>query len=147
MASYNRVVLVGNLTRTPELRHTQETDLAVARTAIAVSRKYKEREEVMFIDLVMWGKQAEVLCQYATKGTPVLVEGKLSQNSWEQDGIKRTKHEIRVDSFQLLGSRRERTEDSGGNFSSSDAGFSSAPAGVGAGAASAPVPEDEDIPF
>lgn len=133
MASYNRVVLLGNIVRDPELRYTQG-DLPVARTALAVNRTYKGKEEVMFIDIVVFGKQAENLQAYVTKGSPLLVEGRLSQNSWEQDGVKRSKHEIIVENFQFIGSRRDRNDDqpmhNSGNFAPSSEGD-----------------DDDDIPF
>ena len=110
MAFFNKVVLLGNLVRDPELRFTQGNDLPVARTALAVNRKYRDREEVMFIDIVVFGKMAETLEAYTSKGSPLLVEGRLSQNVWEQEGQKRSKHEIIVTNFQLLGSRRDRDE-------------------------------------
>lgn len=136
MASYNRVVLMGNLVRNPELRYAPGSNLPVARTAIAVNRRYKDKEEVMFIDLVIFGKQAETLQSYATKGTPVLVEGRLSQNSWEQDGQKRSKHEIIVENFQLVGSRRDRGE---GGMSESVSGRFNSPGDM--------PDDDDDIPF
>ena len=113
MASYNKVVLMGNVARNPELRHSAGSNLPVARTAIAVNHKYKDKEEVMFIDIIAFGKQAETLETYVTKGTPLLVDGRLSQSKWEQDGVIRSKHEIIVEKFQLLGGRRERPEDGG----------------------------------
>lgn len=135
MASFNKVVLLGNLVRDPELRFTQGNDLPVARTSLAVNRKYRDKEEVMFIDIVVFGKMAETLEAYATKGSPLLVEGRLSQNTWEQEGQRRSKHEIIVENFQLMGSRRDRAEGgdmhNSGNFSSpSDS-----------------MDDDDDIPF
>jgi single-strand DNA-binding protein len=132
MASFNKSILVGNIVRNPELRYTPGSNLAVARTAIAVNRRYKDKEEVMFIDLVFFGKLAETVESYATKGTPLLIEGRLSQNTWEQDGQKRSKHEIIVENFQLLGGRRDKSEDT-----PEGAGFS----------APADHAEDDDIPF
>ena len=136
MASFNKVVLLGNLVRDPELRFTQGNDLPVARSALAVNRRYKDKEEVMFIDIVVFGKTAETLEAYATKGTPLLVEGRLSQNTWEQEGQKRSKHEIIVENFQLLGSRKDREQSSGGSMHNSG-NFSSPSDSV----------DDDDIPF
>lgn len=134
MASYNKVIIMGNVVRNPELRYTPGSNMPVARTALAVNRKYKDKEEVMFIDIVVFGKLAETLESYATKGTPLLVDGRLSQSTWEQDGQKRSKHEIIVENFQLLGGRRDRAEGQGSN----DAGFNAPSDSMG---------EDDDIPF
>jgi single-strand DNA-binding protein len=109
MANFNRVILLGNLVRDNEIRHVQGETLAVLRNAIAVNRKYKEKDETMFIDIVFFGKLAETLNSYTTKGSPLLVEGRLSQNTWEQDGMKRSKHEIIVENFQLLGRKGEQS--------------------------------------
>ncbi|MDR2883527.1 MAG: single-stranded DNA-binding protein [Deferribacteraceae bacterium] len=138
MASFNKVVLLGNVVRNPEIRYAPgSNNLPIARTALAVSRKYKDKEETMFIDIVVFGKLAEVLESYATQGTPLLVEGRLSQNKWEQDGVKRSKHEIIVDSFQLLGGRKDRAaDDNSMHNAGSDSSFS----------ASSDI-DDDDIPF
>lgn len=117
MASYNKIILLGNLVREPELRYTPGENLAVARTAIAVNRKYKGKEEVMFIDFVVFGKPAEILKEYATKGAPILIDGRLSQSSWEQDGQKRHRHEIIVERFQLVGGKRDDKSGAGGKSS------------------------------
>ncbi len=135
MASFNRVVLMGNLVRNPELRYAPGNNLPIVRTAIAVNRRYKDKEEVMFIDLVIFGKQAETMNSYATKGTQVLIEGRLSQNTWEQDGQKRSKHEIIVENFQLVGSRREKSDESG---MGGESGHFSSPSDM---------MDDDDIPF
>lgn len=116
MASFNRVVLMGNLARDPELRYAQGNNIAVVRTAIAVNRRYKDKEEVMFIDLVVFGKQAETLSTYAKKGTQVLVEGRLQQNTWEDpNGQKRSKHEVLVEGFQLIGGGKDADSRGGSN--------------------------------
>ncbi len=110
MASYNKVVLMGNVTRIPDVRNLPGSATTVATTGLAVSRKYKEKEEVMFIDIVAYGKQAETIGMYITKGSPLLVEGRLSFRQWEQEGQKRSKHEVIVESFQMLGGRKDRAE-------------------------------------
>ncbi len=139
MASYNKVIMMGNVVRNPELRHTPGSNLPVARTALAVNRKYKDKEEVMFIDIVVFGKQAETLEAYATKGTPLLVDGRLSQSSWEDpnSGQKRSKHEIIVENFQLLGGRRDRSDEGQNRGSDSGGGFNSPSDQM----------DDDDIPF
>ncbi len=108
MASYNKVILMGNITKTPELRSIPGSNTTVARTGLAVNRKYKEKEEVMFVDIVAFGRNAEVMGEYITKGSPLLIEGRLSMNSWEQpDGTKRVRHEVIVDTFQMIGSKKD----------------------------------------
>jgi len=109
MASYNRVILMGNLTRDPELRYTPG-GTAVANFSLAVNRRFKTddevREEVDFFDIIVWGKQAENCSEYLSKGRPVLVEGRLQQNRWEtSEGQKRSKVEVVANSVQFLGSK------------------------------------------
>ncbi len=109
MASYNRVILMGNLTRDPELRYTPG-GTAVANFGIAINRRFKTedevREEVDFFDIVVWGKQAENCSEYLSKGRPVLLEGRLQQNRWEtSEGQKRSKVEVVANTVQFLGSR------------------------------------------
>ncbi len=114
MASYNRVILMGNLTRDPELRYTPN-GTAVANFAIAVNRRFKTedevREEVDFFDIVVWGKQAENCSEYLSKGRPVLLEGRLQQNRWEtSEGQKRSKVEVVANTVQFLGSRSAESQ-------------------------------------
>ena len=109
MANYNKVILMGNLTRDPELRYTP-AGKAVANFSIAVNRKYKVdeqwKEETDFFDIVVFGKQAENCSEYLRKGRPVLVDGRLQQRRWETDeGQKRSKIEVVAMSVQFLGSR------------------------------------------
>jgi single-strand DNA-binding protein len=111
MASYNRVILMGNLTRDPQLRYLPN-QTAVVDIGLAVNHKFRtangeDREEVCFIDCTAFGKQAEVINQYCQKGRPLLVEGRLKLDSWDdkQTGQKRSKHKVNIDNFQLLGSR------------------------------------------
>ena len=110
MASYNKVVLMGNLTRIPDVRNLPGSATVVATTGLAVNRKYKDKEEVMFIDIVAYGKQAETMGMYITKGSPILIEGRLTFRQWEQEGQKRSKHEVIIESFQMLGERKDRTD-------------------------------------
>lgn len=128
MASFNKVILLGNVVRTPELRFTPGSNLAVARSAIAVNRKHKDKEDTMFIDIVVFGKLAEVMEAYCSQGTPIMIEGRLSQNKWEQEGVKRSKHEIIVDTFQLLGQKKTETvpninQDNSEEYSEDDTPF------------------------
>ena len=109
MASFNRVILMGNLTRDPELRYTGN-GTAVCTLGLAVNRRVKKgdrwEEEASFFDVVVFGKIAENSAEYLAKGRPVLVEGELTQRRWEgQDGQKRSKVEIVASTVQFLGSR------------------------------------------
>ncbi|MDF1525501.1 MAG: single-stranded DNA-binding protein [bacterium] len=109
MANYNRVILMGNLTRDPELRYTPNGS-AVASFSIAVNRRYKvdneKREETSFFDIVFFGKPAEIIAEYMKKGRPLLVEGRLQQRRWETDeGQKRSKVEVVGENFQFMGGR------------------------------------------
>jgi len=119
---YNKIVLVGNLTRDIEVRYTQSGS-AIANSAIATSRKFKsqsgeQKEEVMFIDITFFGRTAEVANQYLKRGSKVLVDGRLKFDQWvAQDGTKRNKHSVIVESMQMLGSRDDNMN-SGANNSS-----------------------------
>lgn len=109
MASFNRVFLMGNLTKDPELRYTPQ-GTAVANLRLAVNRKFRTKsqelkEEVCFITVVVWNKQAEICNQYLHKGRPLFVEGRLQSRSWDDaNGQKRTVIEVRADRVQFLGS-------------------------------------------
>ena len=114
---YNKVVLVGNLTRDIELRYSQ-AGLAIAKTAIATSRKFtsngEKKEEVMFIDLTFFGRSGEVANQYLRKGSKILVEGRIQFDQWvDQNGGKRSKHGIAVETMQMLDSKGDN-QNSGG---------------------------------
>ena len=108
MASYNKVLLMGNLTKDPELRYTPQ-GTAVANLRLAVNRKFRDRnqemkEEVCFITAVVWDKQAESCNQYLHKGSPVFVEGRLQSRSWEDNaGQKRSVIEVRAERVQFMG--------------------------------------------
>jgi len=108
MASFNRVFLMGNLTKDPELRYTPQ-GVAVANLRLAVNRKYRTKtqetkEEVCFITVVVWNKQAESCNQYLHKGSPLFVEGMLQSRSWDDaSGQKRSVVEVRADRVQFLG--------------------------------------------
>jgi single-strand DNA-binding protein len=107
---FNKVILVGNLTRDLELRYTP-SGTAVGNTGIATSRKFKsadgqQKEEVCFVDLTFFGRTAEIANQYLRKGSKVLVEGRLKFDSWEdQNGAKRSKHSITVENMTMLDSK------------------------------------------
>ena len=111
MASFNKVILMGNLTRDPELRYTP-SGAPVCNFDLAVNRSYttqggERRDEVCYITIVVWGKQAETCGEYLGKGRTVLVDGHLQQRSWETpEGQKRSKHEVVAERVQFLGPRK-----------------------------------------
>ena len=120
---FNKVTLMGNLTRDPETRQTPNGQ-SVTNFALAVNRTWngqdgQTQEQVSFIDCVAWGKTGEVIAQYMQKGRPILVSGRLDQRSWEQDGQKRSKVEVIVEDFNFVGGG------DGGNSGSYSGGGSS----------------------
>ncbi len=109
MANFNRVLLMGNLTRDPELKYLQSGQ-AVVNIGLAVNRKYRNKstqemvEETTFVDVEGWGQQAETFSKYMTKGRPVFIEGRLRLDSWEgKDGQKRSKLRVVMETFQFIG--------------------------------------------
>ncbi len=112
MASLNKVLVIGNLTKDPELRYTP-SGIAVTSLRLAINRKYKDKsgenkEEVCYITVTAWDRQAEVCNQYLKKGRPVFVEGRLQSRSWEgTDGQKKTAIDIRAERVQFLGSFKD----------------------------------------
>ena len=109
MASYNRVILVGNLTRDVELRYTQ-SGLAVTDIGLAVNDRRKNQagewvDETTFVDVTFWGRTAEVAGEYLSKGSPILVEGRLKLDTWETDGQKRSKLHVVCERMQMLGGK------------------------------------------
>ena len=113
MASLNKIFLIGNLTKDPELRHTPN-GVGVVNLRVAVNRKYRDRtsgdlkEETCFITVTAWDKQAEACNQYLSKGSPIFVEGTLQSRSWEtNDGQKRNTIEVRAERVQFLGSSKD----------------------------------------
>ena len=146
MASYNRVLLMGNLTRNPEIRYTP-SGTAVAHLGLAVNETFKNKagetvEQVCFVDVVVWGRQAETASEYLHKGSPVFVEGRLQLDQWEnQQGEKRSKLRVRADRVQFLGSPGKGTEYAAAPASASAPQVPSTPA---------PAPEtadEDDVPF
>jgi len=134
MASYNRVVLLGNLTRDIEVRRTPQ-GTPVADVGMAINEKRKNAagewvDDVVYVDITLWGRTAEVAGQYCQKGSPLFVEGRLKFETWEQDGQKRSKIKVVGDRIQLLGNRAEGGRDEGGRGDGDEAerssgGFSS----------------------
>ena len=110
MASFNKVMLMGNLTRDPELRYTSNGS-AVTSFGLAVNRKFKQgdewKEDVCFVDITVWGKQGENCAEYLSKGRPAFVEGRLQYSTWESDGQKKSKLEVVANTVQFLGSRSD----------------------------------------
>jgi single-strand DNA-binding protein len=129
MASYNRVILVGNLTRDIELRYTPG-GTAVADIALAVNERRKASsgewvEEVNFVDVTMWGRTAEVASEYLGKGSPILVEGRLKQDRWESEGKKRSKLKVVCERMQMLSGTTAPS--ASGNSNSSSGSSADAP--------------------
>jgi len=152
MASFNKVILLGNLTRDPEVRYTPKGS-AVCDLGIAVNRVYtteggERREEVTFVDVVLWARLAEIAGEYLRKGRPVFIEGRLKMDTWDdkQTGQKRTKLRVVGESMQLLGSRP-------GGAAGETAEEDRAGTSVGSKTAASPKParpterEDDEIPF
>ena len=144
MASYNRVLLMGNLTKNPELR-TTPTGMAVTEFGLAINENFKNKagelvERTCFVDVVVWGRQAETSAEYLQKGSSAFIEGRLQLDKWENEkGEKRSKLRIRADRVQFLGSSGKSTE------SSSVAPAESAPQGTQQPAAQ--PADDDDVPF
>lgn len=110
MTSFNKVILMGNLTKDPEIRYTP-SGTAVSSFGLAINHRYKQgdemKEEVCFVDVVVFGKQAENSGQYLSKGQGVLVEGRLQQRRWEtDDGQKRSRHEVVAQTLRYLPKRQ-----------------------------------------
>lgn len=151
MASYNKVLLMGNLTRDPELRYTASNQ-PVAQIGLAVNRVYttsagEKREEVTFVDCDAWGRTAEIMSQYLSKGRPVFIEGRLRLDTWQdQQGQNRSKIKVVIESFQFVDSKGG---DGGGGGDGPPSRGSSAPRAARSGGASGPHQpiEDDDIPF
>lgn len=144
MASFNRVVLLGNVTRDIEIKYLQ-SGTAVTEIGMAMNERRKQGEdwidEPVFVDVTLWGRTAEVANEYLTKGSPCLIEGRLKYETWESDGQKRSKLKVVGEKLQLLGSKGERQGGSSGGSQNAH----SAPATSG-GSAPPSIPE-EDIPF
>src|ERR1044072_92756 len=150
MASYNKVLLLGNLTRDPEVRYTPK-GTAVTDLGLAVNRTYtadngEKREEVTFVDVTFWGRTAEVAGEYLKKGRPVFVEGRLQLDSWDdkQSGQKRTKLKVIGETMQMLGAPRGGGSGGGDEENSPRSGSRPAPPSK---AAAPSQPDDDEIPF
>ena len=163
MASVNKVILIGNLTRDPELRYTPKGS-AVCEVGLAVNRKYKldsgeTREEVTYLDVTFWGKQGETVSKWMKKGRPLYIEGRLQMDTWEDktSGQKRSKIRIIAEEFQFLGGDRtgggpEEAGGGGQRYENDRSGPSSAsqsarPATSHMSDDSGPNLDEDDIPF
>ena len=157
MANFNKVILAGNLTRDPELRYTPK-GTAVAKLGLALNRSWttesgEKREEVTFVDVDAFGKQAEVIAQYLRKGRSLLVEGRLKLDQWDdkQTGAKKSKLGVVLESFSFLDSGN-RTAEGGAPAPSAPAAPAPRPARPAPSAPAAPEsdgppPDDDDVPF
>src|SRR5436190_16781823 len=156
MASFNKVILAGNLTRDPELRYTPK-GLAIAKIGLALNRTWKNeagetKEEVTFVDVDAFGRQAEVIGQYLKKGRPLLVEGRLKLDTWEDKNTHQKVSKLRVvlESFSFLDSRGEG---GGGGGGGGEPYRKATPAAAPATAAAngpedmGEPPSDDDVPF
>jgi single-strand DNA-binding protein len=161
MASYNKVILLGNLTRDPEMKFLP-SGTPVCEFGLAMNRKWMDqatkeaREAVTFVDCKSMGRQAEVLSQHMRKGSPIFIEGRLEYRQWEgPDGTKRSKHEIFVENFQFVGPPRDQQ---GGGEGPGTSFRAARPARAASGARSVESPAEEafgageggpreDVPF
>jgi single-strand DNA-binding protein len=139
MASYNKVMLMGNLTRDPEVRYTPKGS-AVADLALAVNRTYtaesgERREEVTYVDIVLWSKLAELAGQYLKKGRAVFIEGRLQMDTWEdkQTGQKRSRIKVVGENMQFVDSRRDGGGEDDGGGGGGGGGYSRGPRPSGSG--------------
>ena len=151
MASYNKVILMGNLTRDPELKYLPNGS-SVANFGIAMNERWTDREtgeqkeSPCFVEVAAWGRQAEVVNEYLSKGSPVFLEGSLKFDSWEaDDGTKRNKLSVKAFRIQLIGGRRDEDEGSGGYAQTAPAAAPTAQAPTPP--QGAPSSTEDDIPF
>jgi single-strand DNA-binding protein len=147
MANFNKVILAGNLTRDPELRYTPK-GMAIAKITLAINRSWKSetgemKEEVTFVDVDAFGRTAENIGQYFKKGRPILVEGRLKYDTWEdkQTNQKRSKLGVVLETFQFLDSKGS------GDGDAPRSRPAAAPKAEAPADSDAPPPEDDDVPF
>lgn len=151
MASFNKVILLGNLTRDPEVRYTPKGS-AVCDLGLAVNRAYtlengEKREEVTYVDVVLWARLAEIAGEYLKKGRPVFIEGRLQLDTWDdkQSGQKRSKLRVIGETMQLLGSRPSGS--GGGEGGDEERGSRPSKPAAPPKAAAPAQPDDDEIPF
>ena len=151
MAAFNKVILIGNLTRDPDLRVTN-TGLSICKLGLAVNRNYTTKEgdskdETTYVDVDAFGKQAEILGKYMQKGRPLMVEGRLKLDQWESsDGQKRSKLGVVLENFQFIGGREESSSQSS-NAYEDNAGRSSEANSNVSNANQSDESFDGDVPF
>ena len=157
MASLNKVLLIGNLTRDPEVRFLP-SGKALTDLRMAISNKYKtaageEKEDVCYVGVVVWGKQGEACGQYLSKGSPLLVEGRLKYDEWEKDGVKHNRLSVVADRTQFIGAPKrsaeysDSAESAGGAPRSAPEARSAAPRQAMAAAEEAPAGDEDNLPF
>jgi len=157
MASFNKVILAGNLTRDPELRYTPK-GTAVVKLGLAINRTWKsesgeKKEEVTFVDVDAWDRQAEVIAQYMRKGKPILIEGRLQLDSWEDKTThqKVSKLKVRLESFSFIDSKAPDADAGAGGVPSGEPARRpdppAKPAAAGPPENNEPPPEEDDVPF
>jgi single-strand DNA-binding protein len=157
MANYNRVILLGNITRDIDLKYTQ-SGLAVTELGLAVKDRRKSQsgewiEETTFVDVTLWGRTAEVASEYLSKGSPILIEGRLKLDTWETDGQKRSKLRVVGERMQMLGTRGGGGGSASGQerppkqFDESEYSRPAATSGGEPSSGSDPGVPDDDIPF
>jgi len=130
--NYNRMILGARLTRDPDLRYSQG-GTAFCNIGLAETEKYKDQEDTLFIDAVAFGKTAELIDEHFRKGDPIMIEGKLSLDQWEDnEGTRRSKIKLKIDQFKFVGNKGDREQRPAANRSSHDDG---------------PPVDDDDIPF
>ena len=144
MANLNKVLLLGNVTRDPEVRYTPKGS-AVCDLGVAVNRAYttdsgEKREEVTFVDVTLWGRTAEIASEYLKKGRPVFIEGRLQMDTWDdkQTGQKRTRLRVVADNMQLLGGRPPGGAEPPGDSRQTSAPPKKSPSSE---------PDEDEIPF
>ena len=155
MANFNKVILAGNLTRDPELRYTPK-GMAVAKLGLAINRTWKSeagesKEEVTFVDIDAWGRHAEVIAQYMRKGRPILIEGRLKLDTWEDKNThqKVSKLKVVLESFSFIDTKGAEGAASPASAPAGEAARRPAPSPKPAAAQpdGEPPPEEDDVPF
>jgi single-strand DNA-binding protein len=148
MASFNRVILIGNITRDIELKYTPQ-GMAVTELGLAMNDRRKAAsgewvEETTYVDVTLWGRTAEIASEYLGKGSPIMIEGRLKLDTWERDGQKRSKLRVVGERMQMLSGRGNGDAGRARNFNESE--FSATTASE-APVGPTPSPPDDDVPF
>ena len=160
MASFNRVILLGNLTRDVEVKYLQ-SGMAVADIGLAVNDRRKNQagewvEETTFVDVTLWGRTAEVAAEYLSKGSPILIEGRLRLDQWETDGQKRSKLRVTCERMQMVGGKGggggrgappQNYDEGGGDYGDAPSGPPQRSSQRSSAPAAPPPPTEDEIPF